>query len=660
MNIVLQPAIRMMRCLRLLPKFSLVTMILLVPLLLVSALLINELNHAIALASKERIGVQAVQKIETLLHLLQQHRALRHMHLNGNAGARVQAAQVQQAIDAALMQLKNDRDLAAALGLRQPVERIRQDWLAIRASLDNSRARESNAGHAAVIEQLYKLNALVADRSHLTLDPQVDTYYLIGSFVRAFPEVAEGMADITGRGAAYIDSGLFEANEDVMLNAAVMIAQRDLTRIAVQLDAMFRENPALKTSLAQHQVALRDAHGFLERARSEVLSSFNQTSGDQFYRAGSQVIGQLYGFASASGKLLDQALAQRIERQLQRRNWMLGGILFAVLLVVYLLLGFYASFSRDVKALSLAVDRAAGGDLSHRVGSVARDEIGMLLNAFGNMSAKLARMVEEVRSGTQMMAVASHDIAAGNADLSVRTETQAASLAETAAAMAALIATVKQNTDNARQTDALVQSASEIAVSGGQSVARVIGTMTSITDYSRKIGDIIGVIDNIAFQTNLLALNAAVEAARAGEQGRGFAVVAAEVRSLAQRTATAAREIKLLILDSISTVDAGSRQVSEAGKTMDDIIGSVKRVAGIMQNIDTASNEQRIGIENVNQAIVMMDELTQRNAALVEQAAVATGNMHDQAMHVSQAVAMFKLGPAAIGSIMPFYNCIRF
>jgi methyl-accepting chemotaxis protein len=251
-----------------------------------------------------------------------------------------------------------------------------------------------------------------------------------------------------------------------------------------------------------------------------------------------------------------------------------------------------------------------------------------------------------VRSGTDTIATASSQIAAGNHDLSSRTEEQASSLEETAASMEELTSTVKQNADNARQANQLAVSASSVAVKGGSVVAEVVGTMGAINASSRKIVDIIGVIDGIAFQTNILALNAAVEAARAGEQGRGFAVVAAEVRNLAQRSAAAAKEIKTLIDDSVSKVEEGSNQVAEAGKTMDEIVDSVKRVTDIMAEITAASQEQTSGIEQINQAITQMDQVTQQNAALVEEAAAAASSLQEQAANLSQVVSVFKMDRA--------------
>jgi len=269
------------------------------------------------------------------------------------------------------------------------------------------------------------------------------------------------------------------------------------------------------------------------------------------------------------------------------------------------------------------------------------------MQALKDMNDNLVKVVAQVRMGTDTVATASTQIAAGNLDLSSRTEEQASSLEETASSMEELTSTVKQNAENARQANQLVVSTADVAAKGGAVVGQVVDTMASIKDSSRKIADIIGVIDGIAFQTNILALNAAVEAARAGEQGRGFAVVASEVRNLAQRSAGAAKEIKTLIEDSVGKVDAGSELVDEAGKTMDEIVTSVKRVTDIMSEIAAASQEQSAGIEQVNQAVTQMDEVTQQNAALVEEAAAAAESLQDQAAKLAEAVSVFKLESGA-------------
>jgi len=296
--------------------------------------------------------------------------------------------------------------------------------------------------------------------------------------------------------------------------------------------------------------------------------------------------------------------------------------------------------------LNRAVDIAetvAAGDLSSDIEANRKDETGKLMRALKVMNDNLAKIVGQVRSGTETITTASTEIASGNLDLSSRTEQQAGSLEETASAMEELTSTVKQNADNARQANQLAVSASEVAQQGGNVMGQVVDTMGAINESSKKIVDIISVIDGIAFQTNILALNAAVEAARAGEQGRGFAVVASEVRSLAQRSASAAKEIKELIDNSVGKVDSGSKLVEQAGHTMAEVVASVRRVTDIVGEISSASQEQSDGIEQVNQAITLMDEATQQNAALVEQAAAAAQSMQDQAVELAQVVSIFKL-----------------
>jgi methyl-accepting chemotaxis protein len=298
---------------------------------------------------------------------------------------------------------------------------------------------------------------------------------------------------------------------------------------------------------------------------------------------------------------------------------------------------------------SAIAGRIAAGDLTVAVDLRQGDSTSMLC-ALKTMRDSLAAIVGQVRAGTDTIASASGQIASGNLDLSARTEEQASSLEETATSMEELTSTVKQNADNARQANQLASSASQVAERGGAVVSKVVDTMSSINDSSKKIVDIIGVIDGIAFQTNILALNSAVEAARAGEQGRGFAVVASEVRTLAQRSAAAAKEIKLLIDDSVAKVDTGAKLVDDAGSTMDEIVASVRRVTDIMGEIASASQEQTAGIEQINMAVSQMDEVTQQNASLVEEAAAAAGSMQDQAARLAQVVAVFKLDAAALVS----------
>jgi methyl-accepting chemotaxis protein len=333
-----------------------------------------------------------------------------------------------------------------------------------------------------------------------------------------------------------------------------------------------------------------------------------------------------------------------------RRTTMMSQLLMGAALIVAICAAIFVAVlsargtARNLRGTSDVAGKLADGDLGVRFALDTRDELGELAHSLDRMREAFAKMIGDIRTTSESVSVASSQIAQGNADLSTRTEQQASNLQLTAASMEQLSATVKNSANTARQANQLAASASEVAARGGEAVGRVVSTMTEIQASSRKIAEIIGVIDGIAFQTNILALNAAVEAARAGEQGRGFAVVAGEVRNLAQRSAQAAREIKQLISDSVQKVDSGSRQVTEAGQTMRDIVDQVKRVADLIGEITSATLEQDSGIGQVNTAVTELDHMTQQNAALVEQSAAAAESLKMQAARLAQAVAIFKLG----------------
>jgi methyl-accepting chemotaxis protein len=347
--------------------------------------------------------------------------------------------------------------------------------------------------------------------------------------------------------------------------------------------------------------------------------------------------------AARQTRLFNQA-RDRVDQTVASSRTILGAVGSAALAVGALLAYFLSrSITGPLREAVEVARTVAAGDLSRKVEVHSRDETGELMEALKSMTDNLNRIVARVRASTDTIATASAQIAAGNQDLSARTEQQAGALEETASSMEELTSTVQQNADNAHQGNQLAASVSEIASQGGSAVSQVVETMSGINDSAHKIKDIIAVIDSIAFQTNILALNAAVEAARAGEQGRGFAVVAAEVRSLAQRSATAAKEIKTLIDDSVEKVEAGSRLVNQAGATIQEVVRGVQQVASIMSEIASASKEQSDGIEQVNQAIGQMDQVTQQNAALVEEAAAAAASMREQAACLAEAVGIFKL-----------------
>ncbi|CAB5688571.1 methyl-accepting chemotaxis protein [Comamonas aquatica] len=349
------------------------------------------------------------------------------------------------------------------------------------------------------------------------------------------------------------------------------------------------------------------------------------------------------------GEAQQVATAETEVKAMFAQLYTLGAILMVLTVAIATFISWRLSrgIAAGVEQARAVAQRIGAGDLSQDVQIHSGDEIGQLLTALRDMQSNLAQVVRSVRHGSDNVATASSEIAQGNQDLSARTESQASALEETSASMEELGSTVKQNADNARQANQLAQNASNVAVQGGQVVAQVVDTMKGISESSAKIADIISVIDGIAFQTNILALNAAVEAARAGEQGRGFAVVAAEVRSLAGRSAEAAKEIKALITASVQRVDQGTSLVDQAGATMNEVVQSIRRVTDIMGEISAASSEQSAGVAQVGEAVTQMDQATQQNAALVEEMSAAATSLHGQAQELVQAVAVFKLGHAA-------------
>ena len=358
---------------------------------------------------------------------------------------------------------------------------------------------------------------------------------------------------------------------------------------------------------------------------------------------------------SVLGAISMQVSLKKAQAGLSSFAWRISLIAFALTLpllgaVYYFIRRFVSGpLGGEPAAATAVANRIAAGDLTQPL-VVGKGDSSSLIAAMSRMQQNLFDVIGRINQAAGTITVASREIAAGNTDLSQRTEEQASSLEETASSMEELTSTVKQNAENAKQANQLALGASQVAVKGGEVVGQVVETMSSINASSKKIVDIISVIDGIAFQTNILALNAAVEAARAGEQGRGFAVVATEVRNLAQRSAGAAKEIKALIGDSVDKVGAGTKLVDEAGKTMQEIVSSVKRVTDIMSEIAAASHEQSAGIEQVNQAIAQMDEVTQQNAALVEQAAAAAESMLEQTQNLAQAVSAFDVGRPAAGA----------
>jgi methyl-accepting chemotaxis protein len=458
-----------------------------------------------------------------------------------------------------------------------------------------------------------------------------------------------------------------------LANAALVSARSSFGRLA-QLAVV--SDPAMRSmavgKLAEHtdafNKAIADLDKLLVRPKGQALNAQAKRDAEAYMAVLARVVAlgnagkydeaSTLAFGDAYGAMQKLSLGLRDQTVFQTelfatgsaeaqatfdrsRNLIIGAAVLAVLLAIAAAIIITRSIVRPLGAAVNVARTVAAGDLTSDIQVTSKDETGQLMQALKDMNTALQTMVGEVRSGSDTIASASSEIASGNLELSSRTEQQASSLEETASSMEEMTSTVKQNADNARQANGLAATASDVARKGGAVVAQVVDTMGAINASSRKIVDIISVIDGIAFQTNILALNAAVEAARAGEQGRGFAVVASEVRNLAQRSASAAKEIKTLIDDSVQQVELGSKLVNDAGTTMEEVVTSVQRVTDIMAEISSASREQETGIEQINMAITEMDSVTQQNAALVEEAAAAAGSLEEQSAALAKLVSRF-------------------
>jgi len=429
-------------------------------------------------------------------------------------------------------------------------------------------------------------------------------------------------------------------NEMKAVSARVSTVQKELASLVRS-----EQGKSLLATVAEQRkryTAIRD-DAFRRKAELGMDGAFKAVVADRLMPAMQDYVASVQAVADYQDTLFAAASTHIDTVYANAKRLLLGmgllalacGTVFATLLT--------RSITRPLAHAVGLAQQVASGDLTARIDVSSRDEVGQLLGALRHMNDSLLRTVTEVRNGTETIVTASRQIASGNLDLSSRTEEQASSLEETASSMEELTGTVRQNADHARQANTLAQSASALAARGGEVVSQVVTTMASINASSKKIGDIIAVIDGIAFQTNILALNAAVEAARAGEQGRGFAVVAGEVRNLAQRSAAAAKEIRGLIGDSVAKVDMGGQLVEQAGSTMLEIVQGITRVTDIMSEIASASAEQTMGIEQVNAAITQMDDVTQQNAALVEQATAAAASLEEQANALARLVSTFKV-----------------
>jgi len=633
---LMSPGIRMFRVLSFQAKAAWVSAAFLMPLVLAVWTLWSTGQTNIEFSAKERVGVEYARAVLPLLDAAQ----------NRRRAATVNAPdlpQAQERVQLALDKLALQRDgNGAALNLGKSWDEVQRLHKDLQANPTASDVTATFQKHTAFVDALLQLYNEVADNSNLTLDPEVHTYYLMDAVMFRQPQLVEMIGQLRGMGNAVIKAGAATtAQRDLLTsNLAFAMAYQKGTETAysraIQADPTLGAEIDLKSAQAESQ-------RFLDLVRSQVLGDAISGDATAYVALASQAIALHYDGVQKTLTALDKRLENRVDALQRDLAIQLALSLAGVLLALYLLVAFYRVTQGGITEVARQLEQISTGNLTASPKPWGRDEVAGLMNTLATTITSLRGVVTEVRSGAGEIQTASAEVAKASADLSARTENTASQLQRTSSAMSQIGSTVRQTADTAAGAAELVERNHEVAGAGGRIVDEAVQTMSGISDSSRRIADIIGTIDGIAFQTNILALNAAVEAARAGEQGLGFAVVASEVRSLAQRSAEAAREIKALIGRSVDSVDNGARVVGQAGDTMREIVGNAGKISALIGSISHASAEQSAGLADVGAAVERLDGMTQQNAALVEQTAAAAATLNDSAQRLRQAMDYFKL-----------------
>jgi len=635
--------------LRLWQKFTLVGFIALLMAGVASLLLMQNYYQGMRTVQVELSGLKPVRDVLSLVRLMQQHRGLSAGLLAGNGQLQADRAAKQDEVHEALKQASASvQALAQDSGDRNLPElarRIEQDWQALAAGVRTQSLSEaaSYQAHTALIKQQLVLSSRLLDVSALILDPEAVSFHLISSLLEQLPNQIESMGQARSLGSTILARQAITPDERVQLQILLALAQDQNEKMQAQAGKALEAEQALQARLGP---ALRQAAAGYDQARQLVQDKILQASvldtSPKDYSVGmTQAIDASYALIELGNTSLVALLGERLA-QAERLLLLLGGSLLAVIaLSIWVIHATVRQAGQAVEQTLAAAQALAQGHLGHRIQVDTQDEFGAIAQTLDQSMRALASTMQEIKHATLSVNTASGEIAMGTQDLSDRTEEQASALEETSASMKTLSDHVQKNSREAQQACDMAQQACDVARQGGETVHDVVEAMQRINQSSSRIGDIIGVIDSIAFQTNILALNAAVEAARAGEQGRGFAVVANEVQVLARRSSEAAREIKTLITESVQQVAVGTQRANQAGDAVHGIVAAITRVTDIMTSINQASSDQTQGILQVLAAVTQMDDMTQKNAAMVEETAATSKSLQTQADQVAQAMERF-------------------
>ncbi len=636
------PGVRLFRSIGFRAKAIIIALAFLLPLGVLGWKYFSNQNAQIEFSAKERLGIRYAEQVMPLLELMQRQRLYASLEAAGHAPATAELARVKAEIPARLSQLEAvERELGPELGTAQAFARLAD---AARQPLATGKDVDAVfAAHTAGVQALLDLLGVSTDGSNLTLDPDIDTYYLMDAAMFRLPVMIEAAAQTRGLGASMLAAQAGTAAQRRRLVEQITLLQSNLAA----MEAGIAKAVAYNAGVGQ-AIALGDSRQSIAKlltlADATVLQEPAPRGTVQAHiDAANQSLAAMAALTTRASAELDTLVQARVDRMARDRAIAMAAVVVGLLLAVYLFASFRKVLDGGLREVAFHINSMRDGDLTTQPRAWGADEAASLMYTLADMQKALRRIVGEVRRASDGIVTASTQIAGGAQDLSTRTEQTAANLQQTASAMEQIAVTVKHNESTLDEATRLAGTNAETATRGGRIIGEVVQTMQQINTSSGRIGDIIGTIDGIAFQTNILALNAAVEAARAGEQGRGFAVVANEVRVLAQRSSTAAKEIKALIGSSVEQVEAGTRVVREAGNTIGEMVGTADRVKQLLHEVALGSREQTTGVTQTAKAVQELDNVTQQNAALVEETAAAASGLREQATGLAAEVAAFRL-----------------
>ena len=643
---IFTPGIWLMRQLRLPIKLGLLALAIVIPLVFICVALLERISGEIAGIEQEMQGSQIIAGLSDVVTVVQKHRGQTSMLLSGNEKARSDLEKTRADLPATL---KSVREALAA----NPDFKLESEWGALESRLQQLSGTEkmpveqSFATHSNLIGDVKRLMYTVGERSTLLFDPDPASYFLMDIVVSRVVPWSERIAQVRGQGAGLLSQAQWSDDTAAGLRQQLgtLASDTDDFRFASEFAPRYGQQGLPGTE------AIQASESFVTLAR-QAFQSQGKVTAAAYFDAGTAAMAAANSYQKAVFQRLDTLLSQRRSDAVNQRVYSLVGVVVGMTAMLYFLTAFYLSFVIDFRHVRKVMGETAKGNLRSHVRVRGNDELADLATQLEGMIGNLSGMVAQVRSNSALVAYAGKSLAAGNRELADRTEQQAANLEQTAASVQELSSTVQQNAQTAGDSDTQASRVRDIAESGAQAMVRAVESVEGIQKSAQQMNEIIGVIDSLAFQTNILALNAAVEAARAGEQGRGFAVVAAEVRNLAQRSAASSREIRELIQASGAQVSTSVAQIRAAGSSMTEIVNGVRGVAANMSLISAASAEQSGGLTEISSAVGQLDEITQRNARMVERAVQQATQLEGRAATLAQAVSSFQLQQGAAEEAM--------